>query len=166
MVGLLTEGDRDVRVREALVVPVATILGAWPELQHAVSRSPYPGLAPFTVEDARFFHGRGHVASELAAALTTEPHLVVLAGPSGSGKSSLIAAGILPRLDWKTITWRPGKAPFHELARAVLRAQHPEAAPTTLSVEAARLANDLATGRVTLADVLIQDRHARWAIAV
>ena len=38
VVGLLTEGDSDVRVREALVIPVRSILGAWPELQHIVSR--------------------------------------------------------------------------------------------------------------------------------
>lgn len=175
VVGLLTEGDRDVLVREAVMVPVRTILSSWPELHRVLSRSPYPGLAPFTSADAAFFHGRDALAEEVADELAVPPHLVVLAGPSGSGKSSLLAAGVLPRLAvaepdvasrWWTITWTPGKAPYPALARALLLAQTPDAEDLRLSVEAARLSRDLDTGRVTLADVLAQDAHGRWIVAV
>lgn len=98
VVGILTEGDSDVRVREAVMLPVRTILASWPALHRSVSRPPYPGLAAFTAGDAPFFHGRNGAVAELAASLAAPPHLVVLAGPSGSGKSSLLAAGVLPRL--------------------------------------------------------------------
>lgn len=175
MVGLLTEGDRDVRVREAVMVPVRAILDAWPELRRSVSRSPFPGLAAFTSADAAYFRGRGTVADELAKALASAPHLVVLAGPSGSGKSSLIAAGVLPRLaapgpdgeaGWSTVVWRPGQAPYPALAHALLRARHPEAEEVQLSVESARLARDLDADRVALADVLAQRPESRWVIAI
>lgn len=165
VVGLLTEGDRDVRVREAVMVPVRTILGAWPALHQVLSRSPYPGLAAFTAHDAPFFRGRDAVAAELAAALAAPPHLVVLAGPSGSGKSSLLAAGVLPRVDSARAAWTPGKAPYSALSRALLAAKHPEADEVQLSVQAARLARDLDSGRVTLPDFLAQDL-TRWVIAV
>ena len=168
VVGLLTEGDRDVRVREAVMVPVRTILAAWPALEQALSRSPYPGLAAFDADDAPFFHGRDAVSADLAAALEAPPHLVVVAGPSGSGKSSLLAAGLLPRMSesWSTARWAPGKAPYAALARALLSALHPDADELRLSVESARLARDLDSGSVRLEHVLAQDPTARWVIAV
>jgi WD40 repeat protein len=173
MVGLLTEGDRDVRVREAVMVPVRTLLAAWPELQRTVSRSPYPGLASFTAADAANFFGRSSVVRDVTAALVARPHLVVLAGPSGSGKSSLVRAGVLPQLaagdgdaSWCTAVWVPGTAPAASLARALLRARHPEANDVHLSVEVARLARDLGSGRLSVADLLAQGEHERWAIAI
>ncbi|MBX3144496.1 MAG: trypsin-like peptidase domain-containing protein [Trueperaceae bacterium] len=171
VVGLLTEGDRDVRVREAVMVPVRTILGAWPELHGIVARSPYPGLAPFTARDVPYFHGRARLAEELAAAIDAPPHLLVLAGPSGSGKSSLLAAGVLPLLEkrdesCRSVLWTPGKAPYATLARALMRARDPEAEELRISVESARLARDLESGRVALADLLAQDIDTRWVVAV
>lgn len=175
VVGILTEGDSDVRVREALMVPVRAILGAWPELHEHVARSPFPGLAPFTADDAPRFFGRDRTIAELALAVAAPPYLVVLAGPSGSGKSSLVAAGVLPALAdgrgpdgraWKALTWSPGPAPFAAFARQLLRATHAGRDDARLAVEAARLAADLEAGRVALADVLGQDDRARWVVAV
>ena len=58
---------------------------------------PWPGLLPFT-EDARaFFHGRETETSELTRLIAREP-LTVLFGQSGLGKSSLLNAGVFPRL--------------------------------------------------------------------
>ncbi|MBA2668498.1 MAG: serine protease, partial [Trueperaceae bacterium] len=157
VVGLLTEGDADVRVREAVMIPVRTILAAWPELHRRLGRSPYPGLAAFTAADAAYFRGRADAADEITSALAAPPHLVVLTGPSGSGKSSLLAAGVVPRLvapsgvgatPWRPLVWTPGPAPFPAFARALLRAEHPGVDPVRLSVEAARLASDLDSGRV------------------
>jgi WD40 repeat protein len=59
---------------------------------------PYPGIRPFTLEDAAWFHGRDKEVHELLRRLRDgEPELYVI-GPSGSGKSSLVAAGLVPRL--------------------------------------------------------------------
>ena len=58
---------------------------------------PYPGLRPFDVKDAFLFFGREHHTSELLDRLSRDRFLAVV-GTSGSGKSSLVRAGLLPAL--------------------------------------------------------------------
>ncbi|MFD8388312.1 hypothetical protein ACFV2N_03645 [Streptomyces sp. NPDC059680] len=63
---------------------------------------PYPGLAAFTEREQEWFYGRDDYVDELAFALTpvSTPRLpLILNGPSGSGKSSFIHAGLLPGLE-------------------------------------------------------------------
>ncbi|MEJ3749953.1 AAA family ATPase [Actinomycetes bacterium KLBMP 9797] len=70
---------------------------------------PYPGLAAFGERDADLFFGRGEVADELAA-LVARRRFVAVVGASGSGKSSLLRAGLLPRLrprGWAVAELRP-----------------------------------------------------------
>ena len=55
---------------------------------------PYRGLEPFREEDAPFFCGRGDAIGELVAQVGAN-NFVVVVGPSGSGKSSLVFAGLL-----------------------------------------------------------------------
>src|SRR5262249_2987394 len=57
----------------------------------------FRGLYAFRPEDRHFFFGRGPLVDDLAARLAAHPFLAVLGG-SGSGKSSLVLAGLLPRL--------------------------------------------------------------------
>ncbi|ALG08195.1 WD40 repeat domain-containing protein [Kibdelosporangium phytohabitans] len=59
-----------------------------------VSPAPYVGLRAFQVEDADRFFGREQLVAELAGRVT-ERRVVVVVGPSGSGKSSLLRAGLL-----------------------------------------------------------------------
>ncbi|MFF0861018.1 helix-turn-helix domain-containing protein [Nonomuraea sp. NPDC003560] len=61
------------------------------------SPAPYLGLARFETSDQDRFFGRGALVERLAA-LVGEHRLVLLVGPSGSGKSSLLRAGLVPRL--------------------------------------------------------------------
>ena len=58
---------------------------------------PYKGLATFDAEDAEYFFGREQLVAELVARLVGAPLLAVV-GPSGSGKSSVLRAGLLPAL--------------------------------------------------------------------
>ena len=85
---------------------------------------PYKGLAAFEPEDAEFFFGREALVAELAARLAGSRFLAVV-GPSGSGKSSIVRAGLLPAMwtgalpgssDWHTIVLTPGPHPLEELA--------------------------------------------------
>ncbi|MDG4810998.1 caspase family protein [Micromonospora sp. WMMD1120] len=66
-------------------------------------RCPYPGLAAFGIEDADLFRGRERVVDRLVAvasgALAARQPVVVV-GPSGAGKTSLLHAGLLARLQW------------------------------------------------------------------
>ena len=75
---------------------------------------PYKGLAPFEVEDAEFFCGRERLVAELVARLADAP-LLALVGPSGSGKSSLLRAGLLPALGKPAVVLRPGERSGSEL---------------------------------------------------
>ena len=59
--------------------------------------SPWPGLAPFTEDQAGFFHGRDEEIRALAR-LMERKSLTILFGQSGLGKSSLLQAGVFTRL--------------------------------------------------------------------
>jgi WD40 repeat protein len=96
-------------------------------------RSPYPGLAPFRTADAAMFFGRSdeteHLVQLLQPTLQRGPNrFVAIVGPSGSGKSSLLNAGLLPRLLRSTGRWVvappivPGRRPVRHLAEALARA--------------------------------------------
>jgi hypothetical protein len=84
---------------------------------------PYRGLEPFREEDAAFFRGRDKAIEALIAQVRQHP-LVVVIGASGSGKSSLVFAGLLPKLRedrpimWDVVTIRPGKWPLAALFSA------------------------------------------------
>jgi WD40 repeat protein len=107
---------------------VAAILGR-PVLAAAVSEmeAPYRGLEPFDVEHAHLFFGRDADIEALLERMRRDAFLAVV-GNSGSGKSSLVRAGLIPALergrfhdgtrwqrDWRIGIARPGSRPFHEL---------------------------------------------------
>jgi WD40 repeat protein/class 3 adenylate cyclase len=84
---------------------------------------PYKGLAPFEEADAALFFGRERLVGELAAR-TVGAGLLAVVGASGSGKSSAIAAGLVPSLRagllpgsdrWRSAIMRPGEHPLVEL---------------------------------------------------
>jgi hypothetical protein len=87
---------------------------------------PFKGLACFEVADAKYFFGREQLVAELVARAVGAPLLGVV-GPSGSGKSSVVRAGLLPALadgvlpgseEWPQLVVRPGEHPMRELHRA------------------------------------------------
>src|SRR5215468_11358273 len=59
---------------------------------------PYPGMRPFQAADAKYFYGRDAEIEAVLALIAAGERAIYLVGPSGSGKSSLISAGVLPRL--------------------------------------------------------------------
>ncbi|MEA2138318.1 MAG: hypothetical protein QOG56_1468 [Solirubrobacteraceae bacterium] len=92
---------------------------------------PFKGLASYDVADARYFFGRERLVAELVARLVGTPLLGVV-GPSGSGKSSLLRAGLLPALSdgmlpgsehWPQVLLRPGAHPLQELVAGLAKAQ-------------------------------------------
>jgi WD40 repeat protein/class 3 adenylate cyclase len=111
-----------------LVLEQARLFGAGPGRGAPESvEPPYKGLASFDVDDAEWFYGRERLVAELIARLAGAPLLGVV-GPSGSGKSSALRAGLVPALqagvlprsdEWAVVLMRPGEHPLRALDRAL-----------------------------------------------
>ncbi|RUT08805.1 hypothetical protein DSM106972_008580 [Dulcicalothrix desertica PCC 7102] len=91
-------------------------------LSGEVPECPYQGLSAFRQENADYFFGREKFINKLVKAVNSKP-LVPVVGASGSGKSSVVFAGLIPRLqatgNVEIISFRPGKNPFDTLAIAL-----------------------------------------------
>lgn len=95
--------------------------------------NPYVGLRAFDEVDTENFFGRDRLVTEMVArwnADSAASRCLVVVGPSGSGKSSVVRAGLIPALrngavggsaDWFTTTMVPGNDPFEALEVALLR---------------------------------------------
>ena len=97
-------------------------------------RRPYPGLRPFEKTEWPIFRGRDRLVQDILEILARS-HFASIIGPSGSGKSSLVKAGVLATLarrharmgvQWRTAEMRPGATPLWSMADGILRALRPE----------------------------------------
>src|SRR5215208_4984482 len=88
-------------------------------------RCPYKGLDVFEEKDAELFFGRERLVEDLISRVK-ESRTIFITGPSGSGKSSLVRAGLIPALkqgriksseEWLYETLKPGRNPIIELGR-------------------------------------------------
>ena len=89
--------------------------------------NPFPGLRPFDIGEEHLFFGREGQSDALLTRLQ-QHHFLAVVGTSGSGKSSLVRAGLLPALysglmggagsAWRMAILRPGNAPIQNLAEA------------------------------------------------
>ena len=129
--------------RKRLQLRLAAIDGAggwgWPD-----GKSPYPGLRPFDLGEHRVFFGRSREITQIAERLRSPDRaaaaILAVAGASGCGKSSLVRAGVLPRIAgeiyWLTLPpMLPGTDPLGNLARAMaaaIREHHIEFDVTSL----------------------------------
>ena len=116
--------------------PLATVSG--------VVDSPYRGLNTFEEHDAAFFYGREAAATQVLVRMSRQidggAGLLVISGASGAGKSSLLRAGVLPRLrgaglvsaaearSWPCLLFTPARAPLEELAVRVAQLAGADAA--------------------------------------
>ncbi len=127
--------------------PYSTKMLDSPGGQEPQIRNPYKGLEPFLEADAANFYGRSKDVTTLLSRLqltqsAQTPRCIALVGASGSGKSSLVRAGLIPALrrnelagsaDWFIATLTPGSQPLTALEQALL----------SVGVKEAPLASDL-----------------------
>lgn len=151
-------------IYQALIEDVAGARGpsrsqeriTWPE-----DKSPYPGLLWFNEEYAPLFYGRDREVDELVGKMSEpEGRVLLISGASGSGKSSLVDAGLwqavikegrLPgseRWVWQRIQPGDGETPFHSLAWG-LKQKFP-----SISKRAPDLAKELAGNQTTIGELL------------
>lgn len=137
------------------------------------TRPPYPGMLAFEEEDAAVFFGRDE---EIARGLELlnrihhlgEPPVVMVLGGSGTGKSSLVRAGLIPRLRRNREQWliagpvRPRTDPIEQLAGAIRRAfEEIGASPVAQEIDRT-LRDDGANGLTTLlTELRLRSGHAQ-----
>ncbi len=124
---------------------------------------PYRGLFHFGPNDAEFFFGRDVFIEELIQAIAKRNFIPVL-GASGSGKSSVVLAGLVPKLQqkgyWLFTHFRPGSDPFHALAEALVPL-YTSGDATVQIAQARALARYFHDDKITLPDIFshIQRQH-------
>jgi DNA-binding SARP family transcriptional activator/ABC-type glycerol-3-phosphate transport system substrate-binding protein/tRNA A-37 threonylcarbamoyl transferase component Bud32 len=136
VIGRATAADASARYRDAAAFADALrhALYAAPGDRAPIElENPYKGLSAFGEADAEDFFGRARQVERLLARLGetgTRGRFVAVVGPSGSGKSSVVSAGVLPALrdgalpgsaEWFVVTMTPGSHPFEELEAALRR---------------------------------------------
>lgn len=134
--------------------------------------TPFRGLLPFGEDDASFFFGREALVEELLSRVKHSSLLAVV-GPSGSGKSSVVRAGLIPALRrgeipgserWICVAMRPGERPLEALAAAV--APLGGTGEVEITALARRLAEDPQALRSTAERALEKQSGARLVLLV
>lgn len=149
--------------RVAYVLPPDLLGRALPvsePLHFEGSVSPYKGLKSFGRGDAADFFGRETFVDGLVRELAASPAIAVI-GPSGSGKSSVVSAGLLPRLapsEWIVAHFRPGPHPIWSLVAALVPLAYPDAELEKLAERKRKLVADLGDDPGYLSDWV---RHLR-----
>jgi basic membrane lipoprotein Med (substrate-binding protein (PBP1-ABC) superfamily)/DNA-binding SARP family transcriptional activator len=131
--------------------------------------NPFKGLLAFQECDAEDFFGRDRLVAEIVARLGGGSRLVALVGPSGSGKSSVVRAGVVPAVHkgaltgserWLVASLVPGAHPFAELEAALLRSTID--APDSLQTQLA----DPSLGLLRAALRLLPDDTTRLVLVI
>jgi hypothetical protein len=145
-----------------------------------VGRAPYRGLGAYQPHHAEWFFGRDRLINRLVGMLSVR-RAIVVSGPSGTGKSSLLRAGLMPRLGalpvrpaFMPILMTPGRHPAAELSRRIaeIAARTPHEVALTVIVDQFE---EIFTGGMGGAEqaeflaalrALIQSPHGRHRVVV
>ncbi len=148
--GIITAVSDKPGKSRAFVIPPNILQQAWPLLAQ-----PYRGLSAFREEDEGDFFGRAKFGESLLERVRAE-NIVLIFGASGSGKSSVLFAGLLPRirkLGWHIAHFRPGARPLHALAHAIAPFLEPNGSPAVRIKCAREWASLLAGDAMAIHDV-------------
>ena len=143
---------------EAIMADRTVVTPSRPRLRAGPSPPcPYRGLFAFQEEDAPYFFGREAFSRQLIEMVQAQV-LIAVVGPSGSGKSSVVFAGLLAQLrqnpNWIIAIFRPGIDPFQSMAAVLLSKLEPNLSETDQLIETRKLASSLRAGNLPLADVV------------
>lgn len=123
---------------------------------------PYRGLEPFEAEHAANYFGRAAMVQKLLDKLAVT-NFVAVVGPSGSGKSSLVRAGLITALhdgklpgskQWDVAILRPGEDPLRALAQPLVERMAATLTPVDRLTETRKLADRLRDGTLPIGDAL------------
>ena len=156
--GMTVAADTSENIRAAFIIPTDLLIKSWPILdEQSIPPCPYRGLSAFREQDTPFFFGRETFVEKLVGAVRQQPLTAVL-GASGSGKSSIVFAGLVPKLRqekiWIIANLRPGTDPFKALASALLPLYEISLDRTDQLVKIPKLANYLREGELSVDDIV------------
>ncbi len=128
-----------------------------PDLQERMRETletvnPYKGLTYFREEDAGFFFGREDYTKKLHDKFQN-CNFIAVVGASGSGKSSIVRAGLIPKLrndtqaPWEILTIVPGDRPLYNLAAGLLPLLEPDMSVSDRLIKVGELEQALKSGR-------------------
>jgi energy-coupling factor transporter ATP-binding protein EcfA2 len=163
VVGMAVAADKqrpDVKaafiIPKDLLVSEELLVKACPEIA-AKLICPYRGLLAFREEHAQFFFGRETFTEKLRTAVQSQK-LVAVIGPSGSGKSSVVFAGLIPLLrseqNWLIDDFRSRDRPCHNLLAKLLPRLETQTSIIAQQREINKLVKDLRQGELALRDVI------------
>jgi serine phosphatase RsbU (regulator of sigma subunit) len=171
--GMVVAADAGPGDKVAFAIPVRMLVEAWPTVLGDVAKlaSPYHGLRSFRERDAKEFFGRERFVDHLVETIGRQTMAPIVAA-SGSGKTSVISAGLFPRLhregEWTLLRFRPGRNPFRSLAAAFV----PILAPELNEIDRLQRVGTLAKllqepdRLLELVEGIVQDAHERRILIV
>jgi len=165
---IANSGISGVMVDALSMIPISKVLESFSVVDDELRafHNPYKGLFHFGYEDRANFYGRDEEIAQITKALESTP-LYTIMGASGSGKSSLLFAGVVPQLkaNHTIITFRPTAEVFKSLAKVFIGSEASTSqGDTKVSLpiitqqikEIKTLANDLATQTIGLDELIEQ----------
>ena len=171
----ITQGNGDVNIDQSIIIHNSyyydkKIIASTDSFEESDDLPcPYRGLFHFRPEDAKYFFGRDKFIAELYQATRTR-NFIPLLGASGSGKSSVVFAGLVPKLKreghWQFTYFRPGEDPFHALALGLLPLYAQKLDETEHLIQSRKLAKALREKEIPLGDVFakIHQNHPQERI--
>lgn len=156
VIGMVATAESKAETKAAFIISTDMLVKAWPDLRSwAMSPNPYRGLKAFRQEDTTLFFGRETFVEQLETAVAHKSFVAVI-GASGSGKSSVVFAGLLPKVGRETTIaqFRPGNQPFYALVDALLPIWQPDLPGNERLEEARKLAENLQDSKTQLLDVV------------
>jgi hypothetical protein len=144
-------------------------------MTEVIKTNPFVGLRPFESDESLLFFGRQDQVVELLQRLH-EHHFVGVVGSSGSGKSSLIKAGLIPSLiagylvnerdRWLIPVLKPGEAPVYNMAAALLKALEQDASIGSIQALEQRIKEEGADAIIKMLQPALADNRTNAFILV
>ena len=139
------------------------------------ANNPYVGLRPFDVDESILFFGRNDQTLELLQRLH-QRHFVAVVGSSGSGKSSLLRAGLIPALKagylvegsdrWFISIMKPGQSPLYNLAESLLTQLDPQTSSMAITALLQKIKEEGADAILDLAKPLWKEKNINFFLLI
>jgi len=140
-----------------------------------ISTNPYVGLRPFDSKESLLFFGRNNQTLDLLQRLH-EHHFVAVVGSSGSGKSSLVRAGLIPALKagylvedsdkWHIAIMKPGQHPIYNLAESILQQLESKPEPSVITALSDKIEEEGVDAILKLIAPIIEKENSNFFLLI